>query len=702
MDIVKLLKPQTVAIIGASEKEGTFGGDICTNIKKYGKLEKTFFVNPKWESVHGKKCYRSVDEIPGDVDVVIICTPKKTVNDLLRQAGAKGCRGAVVFASGYSEVGNREGKEDEKKLIDLCQELDIALMGPNCAGFINYRDGVVGFPFISQDRDRKGNVGLVAQSGQLCLSLMESPNIKFSYVISAGNSPVITIEDYLDFLVEDADTKVVSAYFEGLHNPKKFAEVLKKAALKRKPVVVLKTGRSVKGSQIAASHTGSMSGADEVFDAVFRKFGVIRVKDMEELLAASVLFSVLDQYPAKDTFAAMNLSGGETGICADVGYLHQIKFPDFTRDTNAKLVEMLPYYATPNNPLDTTTTLSYDSDLYAKALRTVMDDPQIGMVLIGYTLLLDIADPAIYYITEAIEKVIAQGNAKPIAIIPFVENTRNQEYLDKLENLHVPILPPTNYAFSILNYLADFVNYRTEERAWELALPDTAATNLPLQALSEHASKELFKKYGVPVTREVIVTSAQEAARAAKDIGYPVVMKVESAEILHKSDMGGVMLGIRDDVAAGEAFRRIMDNARKHKPEAKVNGVLIQEMLPEGLEMILGVHNDPQFGPVVLCGLGGVFVEVFKDVSLSPAPLNSCEALAMLQSLKAFPLFNGYRGRNVLDIEALAQTIVKIARFAADHKNTLSQLDINPLMVYPKGKGVCAVDALIINRQQED
>lgn len=697
MDILKLLKPQTMAIIGASEKEGTFGGDICTNIKKYGRMEKTFFVNPKWKEVHGQKCYSSVREIPGDVDLVVICTPKKTVNDLLRQAAAKGCRGAVVFASGYSEMGNEEGREDEKKLVDLCAELNIALMGPNCAGFMNYCDGVVGFPFISQDRDRRGNVGLVAQSGQLCLSLMESPNIKFSYVISAGNSPVVTIEDYLDFLVEDEDTKVVSAYFEGLHNPKKFGEVLKKAARKKKPVVVLKTGRSVKGGQIAASHTGSMSGSDEVFDAVFKRFGVIRVKDMEELLAASVLFSVLDKLPEKGTFAAMNLSGGETGICADVGYLHQIEFPDFTRDTYEKLVGLLPYYATPNNPLDTTTTLSYDSDLYAQALRTVMDDPHIGMVLIGYTLLLDIADPAIVYIAEGIEKVIRQGKAKPIAIVPFVENTRNQEYADKLEKLGVPILPPTDYAFSVLKYLADFVAYDYREKTLELAFPDVRLGEGG-DALSEHAGKEWLKEYGVPVTREAIAANEEEAVKMAKDIGYPVAMKIESAEILHKSDVGGVFLNICDDTGVKDAFRRIMDNGAKHKPEAKINGVLVQEMLPQGLEMIVGVNNDPQFGPVVLCGLGGIFVEVFKDVSLCPAPLNEAEALAMMKSLKAFPLLNGYRGQEVLDIEALAQTIVKISRFAADHKNTINQLDINPLMVYPKGKGVCAADALIIRR----
>ncbi|MTK11355.1 MAG: acetate--CoA ligase family protein [Clostridiaceae bacterium] len=698
MDLKKLLQPKTVAVIGASEKEG-FGGDTCRNIIEYTRdMKNTFFVNPKRDTVFGYSCYKSISDIPVDIDMIIICTPQKTVEPLLIEASKKGCGGAVVFASGYSEVGTKEGRQAEESLKRLCQELNIALMGPNCAGFVNYIHDVYPFAFISKKRDRKGNVGLISQSGQLCLSLMESPDIKFSYAISAGNSKIITMEDYIDFLVEDENTKVVSIYLEGVKEPEKFISSLKKAAIKRKPVVVLKAGKSEKGRKNAASHTGSLAGSDKTFDAIFKKYGVIRVDDMEELLATSHMFSVIDKLPEKPTFASMNLSGGETGICADIGYINEIEFPDFTEDTLIKLREQLPSYASPNNPLDMTASLSYDADLYAEALRTVMKDENIGTVLIGYTLLFEIADPAIYYMAEGIKKVVEEGNNKPIMMLPFLENTRNYEYAEKLRNLGVPVLPPCGYAFKILKYLADFIEYKYEDRTLEIALPDK--NDLPnTRALSEVESKMLLKQYDVPVDEAFVVKDELEALVAAKKIGYPLVMKIESADILHKSDVGGVKLNINSENEVLSAYNEILSSVKIHKPNAKINGILMQNMLPKGMEVIIGVNNDAQFGPMVLVGLGGVFVEVFKDVSLYPAPLNKKEAYKMISELKAYKMLTGYRGEKPCDLEALVDMIVKISIFADKNKNSLSEIDINPLFVYPEGMGVGVADALVVLKE---
>lgn len=699
MNLNKLLKPTSVAVIGASEKEG-FGGDVCRNILSYVEdRSHMYFIHPKRDSVFGVPCYKSISDVPENVDLMVICTSQKTVIPLLQEGAKKGVGGAVVFASGYGEVGTAEGKQNEAELIAAAKELDIAVMGPNCAGFVNYIDNVQAFAFISAKRDRKGSVGVVSQSGQLCLSMMDDPGMRFSYNISAGNGKIVQMEDYMDFLVDDEDTKVVSIYIEGVKNADKFAAVLKKAAEKRKPVVILKAGRSAKGGAIAASHTGSLSGSDASFDAVLKKFGAIRVDDLEELIAMSLMLSTMKRMPEKATFASMNLSGGETGICADVGSLNGIEYPDFTEETLKKLKEQLPSYASPNNPLDMTASLSYDADLYAGALRTVMDDPNIGMVLIGYTLLLEIADPCIHYMYKGIEKVVQEkgGNCKPIAMIPFAENTRNPEYQEKLFQIGVPVLPPPVYAFKLLRHLADFIAYEPETKTLELAVghPKSEET----QALSEHESKQELKVYGVPVPDEVIVTSKEEAAQFIKNHPGPLVMKVESADILHKSDVGGVKLNVCGPEAAEKAYEEIMESVTAKRPDAHINGILTVPMLDAGVEIIIGVNNDPQFGPMIMVGMGGVFVEVFKDVALYPAPLKEEEALEMLKSLKSFKLLNGYRGTEKCDIKALCQTIVAISNYAQANKDVLKELDINPLFVYPEGKGVGVADALIVKRK---
>lgn len=699
MNLNKLLKPTSVAVIGASEKEG-FGGDVCRNILSYVEdRSHVYFIHPKRDSVFGVPCYKSISDVPENVDLMVICTSQKTVIPLLQEGAKKGVGGAVVFASGYGEVGTAEGKQNEAELIAAAKELDIAVMGPNCAGFVNYIDNVQAFAFISAKRDRKGSVGVVSQSGQLCLSMMDDPGMRFSYNISAGNGKIVQMEDYMDFLVDDEDTKVVSIYIEGVKNADKFAAVLKKAAEKRKPVVILKAGRSAKGGAIAASHTGSLSGSDASFDAVLKKFGAIRVDDLEELIAMSLMLSTMKRMPEKATFASMNLSGGETGICADVGSLNGIEYPDFTEETLKKLKEQLPSYASPNNPLDMTASLSYDADLYAGALRTVMDDPNIGMVLIGYTLLLEIADPCIHYMYKGIEKVVQEkgGNCKPIAMIPFAENTRNPEYQEKLFQIGVPVLPPPVYAFKLLRHLADFIAYEPETKTLELAVghPKSEET----QALSEHESKQELKVYGVPVPDEVIVTSKEEAAQFAKNHPDPLVMKVESADILHKSDVGGVKLNVCGPEAAEKAYEEIMESVTAKRQDAHINGILTVPMLDAGVEIIIGVNNDPQFGPMIMVGMGGVFVEVFKDVALYPAPLKEEEALEMLKSLKSFKLLNGYRGTEKCDIKALCQTIVAISNYAQANKDVLKELDINPLFVYPEGKGVGVADALIVKRK---
>lgn len=692
MSIEKLLKPRKICIVGASEKEG-FGGDTCRNVVKCMNPSNYFFVNPKRDSVFGIKVYPSVQSVPEDFDLVVICTPAFTVETIIKEASKKGARGVVVYASGYKEVGNSDGEKAQLSLIRLCEELDISLMGPNCAGYVNYIDNVHPFAFISEDRDRKGKVGFVSQSGQLCLSLMDSPNMRFSYSISAGNCAVTEMEDYISFLVDDDDTKVVAIYMEGVNNPKKLADAFRRAALKRKPIVILKAGRSEKGEKIAASHTGSLSGADKIFDALVKKFGVIRVNDLEELLYTAQMFSILPKLPRKATYASMNLSGGETGICADVGELFDINYPDFEDATIKKLKELLPDYASPANPLDMTASLSYDEELYAEALRTVMGDPNIEMVIVGYTLLQEIADPAIKYMAAAMKTVSQEPGAKPIAMLPFVGNTRNLEYSSMLEDTGIALLPPPCYGFRVLKNLSDFISYDPAKKDLSLAIPDRKKSG-EQYVLNEFEGKKMIAKYGVPTPKEAIAKTKQEAGVLAEEIGYPIVMKIDSKDILHKSDSGCVKLNIINAEQVEQTFDLIMKNAKSAHPEAEIGGILVQKMAKAGTEIIIGVSSDPAFGPAVLVGLGGVFVEIFQDTALSLAPVSREEAKEMIESLKGGKMLKGYRGSAPCDMEALIDVIMAVSKMAQEKKNSLLELDINPIFVYEKG--VCAVDAVVI------
>lgn len=698
MDISKLLRPRAVAVVGASEKSG-FGGDTCRNIlENQADTSHVYPVNPKKETVFGKKCYPTLADLPEEIDLVILCTSQKTIVDFLKQAKAKGAGAAVVYASGYSEVGTAEGKAFEKELVDAAKALDMVVMGPNCAGYINFGDDIFSFAFIGDYKGKKGNIGFVSQSGQFCIDMMKSAEMKYSFAISAGNSAMVQMEDYLNFLIDDSNTKVIALYLEGVKNPHKFEACLQKAMEKKKPVVILKAGRSPKGQATAASHTGSMAGSDKTYDAVFEKFGVIRADDMQDLRSTASLLATLRVLPRKPAFSAMCLSGGETAVSADTGFLHGIEYPDFSEATLKKLNDMLPDFATPRNPLDMTAALCYDADAFASGITTVMSDPSIEMGLVGLTIS-DKVTVSNDIMFEGIRRAFEQIPDKPLAVMSFMEAARNKELVERFQNAGIPVLPTTKYGFRALQHLQDFISHDTIKREARLAIPEAHSANT--RALSEYESKKLLADNGVPVDLGYIAKTKAEVKEYAEKIGYPLVMKVESNDILHKSDVGGVMLNIKSLEQAEEAYDKILANAAQHAPNAKINGILMQKMLKAGTEMIIGLNSDPQFGPMLLVGMGGVFVEVFKDAALYPVPLNHDEALHMLQSLKSFKLLNGYRGNPPADIGALTDMMVKIADFAYRKKDTLKELDMNPLFVYPKGEGVAIADALAVMYEEE-
>lgn len=694
MDINHLMKPKTMAVVGASEKVG-FSASICKNCLKLDNHSHIYFVNPKREHVFGKKCYKTLADIPEPVELTAIMVPKAAVNGILNQMYEIGCHAAVIFASGYSETGKAEDIQDEKDLKALAQKLEISIMGPNCAGYTNYIHKVPAFGMQIPKVDQAGNVGIISQSGQLCLNLIDMNKINFSYMISAGNSKIITMEDYLMYLVDDVQTKVIGLYLEGISNAKAFVEALRKASERKKPVIILKSGASKKGSQITSSHTGSLAGSDGAYNAVFKKYGVIRVSDMEELVSTLALFSNFDELPAEATFASINLSGGETGLCADLGERFGVEFPDFAPETIEKLTALLPSYSTPNNPLDSTATLSYDPESYAKLVTAVAEDPNTAMILCGLTILPDPVSTAAQCMTEGLELARKNGVTKPIAIVSFMECSRKQEFVDRLKAIHITVLPSTVYGFMMLKNLSDYINYQKEEHSFEDAVPDMLATEKP-RALNEKEAGDLLKQYGVPVSPSMLVRSQEEMKKAEAEIGFPAVVKICSADILHKSDIGGVKVNINTSEELKSAYDTVLKNAQKLRPDAKIDGVLIQKMVPMGLELFVGLNVDKQFGPMLMVGMGGVFIEILKDAVLYPAPVNREEARRMLQQLKSYPLLCGYRGEACKDIEAVIDVMTAVSRLAAENKNMITELDINPLFVYENG--VYAADALIVKK----
>lgn len=695
MELTKLLRPKSIAVVGATDKPG-FGLSTCSNLLKTKIKEHVYFVHPKREEVLGKECYKSIADIPEKIDMCVLIVNKKVVPSALEEAAECGCKAAVVYASGYGETGD---KESEGQLRELCRKLDMAVMGVNCAGFINNLDEIFAFGMLVPGEARKGNVAIISQSGKICLNMMQITYMNFSYLISSGNSTCIRIEDYLEFLIKDEDTKVIGLYMEGIKDPVKFKEVLKQAALARKPVVILKVGKTSKGSALAASHTGSLAGSDKAFDAIVKKFGVIRVDDIEELVQMCHMLSVLPMIPENTGLSAMCLSGGETGVCADTGTLLGLEYPEFAPETMDKLRELLPDYATPANPLDMSATLAHDGEKYAAVIQAIMEDPSIGMVLCGQTILPEHGPKDVIQPMSDGMVIAANKKKKPVAVMSFFNSSRDKMVREKLEGAGVPILPATGCGFKLLKYLMDFVKYKPEEHILDLAILENQKKERVRTALSEHDSKCELAAAGVPVPPEAIVSSKEELRDFAAGISYPAVAKIASPDILHKSDVGGVKLNLQNAGELEAAYQEILESVKEKCPDARIDGVLVQSMLPQGVEMIIGVNADPQFGPMILCGLGGVFVEVFKDVSLYPAPLNEQEARSMIESLKGYKLLNGYRGSKKCDVDALSKFIVKISEYAVAQKESLKELDINPLFVYPEGEGVALADALVIKEQ---
>ncbi len=697
MNMEKLMKPRSIAVVGVTDKPG-FGRGAANGALISRIADHAYFVHPKREELFGKKCYPNITALPEVVDCVVLCTASKTIPGLLTEAGEKGIGAAIIYASGFSEEGTEEGHalEDEVKVI--AARYDMCVLGPNCMGFINNIEKVNmwGGHTHWDLNDTAHGIAIIAQSGFVSAEILNTDFFNVSYAISSGNGNICTLEDFLEYVILDERVNVVALYLEGVRNPARFLDALKKAAELRKPVVILKAGRSAIGAIAAASHTGSMAGSNKAFESIFEKYGVICAKTLEEFMCLAQTMSVLHgNLPTKKEYAVISFSGGESTLSADVAEETGVALAQISDETKREIKKYIPGFAAAKNPLDATTSLFHDDDKTIGILKALQADDAVGAITIGTNVKKD-GDATTNELCGAIAKAKAQGVTKPVLAIPSLEGYRYRESRRILEDAGVPLMSSMGTAFNCLKQLADFAAYEPKAHTLQSCVPERNRTGSSA-ALSEFDSKAQMAGYGVPVPAQTIARSEDEARAAAAKMKKPLVLKINSDEILHKTDAGGVKLNIHTEDEAAQAYHEILANVAKSKPGAATDGVLVQEMAPIGVEMIIGVTNDKQFGPMLLVGMGGVFVEVFKDAALYPAPLNHEEAVGMLKKLKSYKLLTGYRGAKPCDIDALADMMVKIGDYACAHKDELKELDLNPVFVYPEGEGVCAVDALIVN-----
>lgn len=453
MNLQALFHPETIAVVGANESEG-FGGAACRNLCEYiDDPSRIYFVNPKRDTLLGKPCFHSLSEVPVPIDLAVIATNKRTVIPLLKEGKTRQLKAAVIFASGFSETGKPEDIALEEELVQTARELDITILGPNCAGFSNFLHGVNAFAFLSEKRDRKGKIGIVSQSGMIGLSLNDNQYTRFSYNISCGNASSLTMPDLIRFLADDPETRVIGLYIDGIRDLDAFGQAVAYARRKGMRMALIKSGSNELTKVLTRNHTGSVeSFSNEAFNALLKKYGVTRCRDLEELIYTLCTFAYCERLPGGNRMASVNLSGGEAALMGETAAGFSLSFPEFTEELTAYLEERLPSYAHVSNPLDMTAVLSYDAEILSDALVQVMRQPQVDAVLFGYTLLYHIDDPCIYYLTEAIgiarEKL--KEEMKPLFLVSFMSNTRNQEAIEKLAGLGVICFPTPYYAYRVL------------------------------------------------------------------------------------------------------------------------------------------------------------------------------------------------------------------------------------------------------------
>jgi acetyltransferase len=699
-DLKRLFAPKRIAYIGATEDLRKFGGRCIRELLDFGFQGELYPINPKRSEVFGVRCYRAIEQVPEVPDHVGIVLPAEAVPDALAACGRMGVPFATVFSAGFNETATEAGRALQHRIVEVAREHGIRFVGPNCNGLVNFVDRVAmtSTASIRGPRRPAGDIGVVSNSGGAgqvnVMWRAQELGLGISYQISCGNDADLDLIDYMAFMVEDPGTRVVLAIAERIGSGERLAALAARAAELGKPIVMVKVGRSEAGSRMAASHTGAVTGADEVVSAVLDELGIIRVDDCNELYEAAMVLRS-PRRPRGRAMTATSLSGGNLVMIADLGGARGMGFPAFAPQTDQALAELLPGFVAASNPTDLTAAAIGRDDVFASVCRILHDDPAVDIVM-----------PVITFAPAVdIRSLMALDKAadKPFAILWTGRCSDDAELTPArlIAQDHIvfrDVLPAIKALDAAVRW-QEGLGRRAEPPA---ARPEglMSAALAPLLAgvgaMDEVQSKQLVAAYGLTLPVERCVTQIDEAIEAARAIAGPVALKVVSPDIAHKTEAGVIRLGLIGEPAIRAAWEEIISAARRYRPDARITGVVVQEMVTEGEELLLGVSHDPVFGPVITVGLGGIFVEIMRDVALARAPVSNSHAMRMLQSLRSYPVLNGARGRPVLDVEAAADAIVRLSWLAVDAGERLSELDINPLKVLPRGRGARVIDALAI------
>jgi acetyltransferase len=698
--IASFYDPGSIAIIGASGHPKKPGGRPLVALQKRGYAGSVYPVNPRYDEIAGLKCYPTLLEIPGDVDMAIVSVPARSVPEVLEQCGAKGVKAVVMFSGGFAEVG-AEGEALQRKIAALASENDFRLLGPNCLGLINLSNSVMAsFAHIVDLEPVQGTLGLVTQSGAfgaMIYAEATAAGVGVSSFTSVGNEADAEFADFVAYLLDDSGTEVIGGYLEGARDGDKLRQVAEKALRVGKPIVMLKVGRTAAGARAASSHTGSLAGDDQIYGAFFRQMGIVRIEALSELTSFAIVHRGGRSFRGR-RIAILSGSGGYGVMVADKCESLGLSVPELAPATRKELRRFLPTFGSARNPIDLTAQAAMDSSMLGNCLRALAADDDIDVIL-AHALFQE--PNGMKLAQELIE--IYESTSKAIVIMTHVRAHAGLESdcIALLGQAGIPVLSDGLGAATAVAKLAWYQERveRAKSRNSGSPEPEAVATGDVAAALrapgglSEHASKQILARYGVPITREAPAASADAAVQRACELGYPVALKLQSAAIAHKTEAGGVRLNLASDDAVRSAYAEIVANARRFAPEADIEGVLVQEMLEDGVEVIIGATKDPVFGHAIMFGLGGIFVEALRDVSFRIAPLTRRDAEEMIAEIKGHRVLRSVRGRPPVDLEAIADAILGVSRLVTDHRDDIEELDVNPLVVFEKGAK--AADALI-------
>ncbi len=708
-DLDALFWPRSIALIGASPDKSGIRGRIVDAVRQHGFDGPLYPVSRTHDSIDGLRAYASPGALPEPVDLAIVTIPAVYVADALAACGERGVRAAVIISSGFAEERSPDGVAREDAIRRVAERYDMAVLGPNGEGFMNSAMPLTASfsPTVfdvegglTPSASSAGGIAVVSQSGGIGFSFFNRgrpKELRFSFVVSMGNEAGLEGLDVIDYLLCDDNSTVVLGFIEGFRTPAKFARVARRAASLRKPLVLVKVGGSEAGAEAAASHTASLAGSHRAYQAMFRRYGVVPGRDVDAMIDTAACFSYFrDRLPKGKRVAILTPSGGAGIWLADVCEAHGLEVPELDPETRAAIDRLLPAYGTSRNPVDVTAQVIFKLG-YAPVLELIAASPNVDAVLVAGSLGL------LKYVKPQLEALTRLGQNIDIPVIFCAYTLAHPEALALLARAGFPCLTSMPNAAQAISAMADYRHFlerfETDRRETPtpLAFPASVAKRLTggARVLCEHEAKSVLAELGVAQFRDTLAASESEAVSAALELGRPVALKVQSPDISHRHQAGAVALGLREEQAIRSAYRSVLENARHHHPDADIHGVLVSPMSDDGVEIIIGASRDPDFGPLVVIGAGGTLVEVLDDVIVLPAPVSRSQVLDLLHDWKGKRLLDGTAGIPAADIDALVDLTVLVSRFVAA-ADSVSSLDLNPVIVHRRGQGVSVVDALIV------